>query len=123
MKVAIIGSRNLCVNDLQKFIPADVTEIVSGGAKGIDRCAARYADFHNIKLTVFLPEYNRYGKAAPLKRNLKIIEYADLVIAFWDGKSKGTKYVIDNCKKQNIKLIIHIIEKNKISPTNSNLPL
>lgn len=111
MKVAVIGSRNLCVNDLQKFIPSETTEIVSGGAKGIDTCAARYAASHNIKLTVFLPEYNRYGKAAPLKRNLKIIEYADLVIAFWDGKSKGTKYVIDNCKKQNIKLIIHIIEK------------
>lgn len=110
MKVAIVGSRNLYVNDLQRFIPADVTEIVSGGAKGIDSCAARYADFHNIKLTVFLPEYNRYGKAAPLKRNLKIIEYADLVIAFWDGKSKGTKYVIDNCKKQNINLIVHIID-------------
>ena len=111
MKVAIIGSRNLYVNDLQKFIPSETTEIVSGGAKGIDTCAARYAISHNIKLTVFLPEYNRYGRAAPLKRNLKIIEYADLVIAFWDGKSKGTKYVIDNCKKQNIELIIHIKEK------------
>ena len=106
MKVAIIGSRNLYVNDLQKFIPSETTEIVSGGAKGIDTCAARYAASHNIKLTVFLPEYNRYGKAAPLKRNLKIIEYADLVIAFWDGKSKGTKFVINNCKKQNIKLMI-----------------
>ena len=111
MKVAIIGSRNLYVNDLQKFIPSETTEIVSGGAKGIDACAARYAASNNIKLTVFLPEYNRYGRAAPLKRNLKIIEYADLVIAFWDGKSKGTKYVIDNCKKQNIELIIHIKEK------------
>ena len=110
MKVAIIGSRNLSVNNLQKFIPPETNEIVSGGAKGIDTCAARYAAAHNIKLTVFLPEYNRYGRAAPLKRNLKIIEYADLVIAFWDGKSKGTKYVIDNCKKQNIKLILHTIE-------------
>ncbi len=111
MKVAIIGSRNLYVNNLQEFIPSDTTEIVSGGAKGIDTCASRFAASNNIKLTVFLPEYNRYGKAAPLKRNLKIIEYAGLVIAFWDGKSKGTKYVIDNCKKQNIKLIIHTIEK------------
>lgn len=52
MKVAIIGSRNLYVNDLQKFIPSETTEIVSGGAKGIDTCAARYAASHNIKLTV-----------------------------------------------------------------------
>ena len=48
---------------------------------------------------MFLPEYSRYGRGAPLKRNPQIIEYADVVIAFWDGKSKGTKYVIDNCKK------------------------
>jgi hypothetical protein len=48
-----------------------------------------------------LPDYKRYGKGAPLKRNLEIIEYADRVIAFWDGKSRGTKFVIDQCEKIN----------------------
>lgn len=101
MKVAIIGSRSLEIRNLGKYMPNDVTEIVSGGAKGIDKCAEDYAKTHGIKLTVFLPEYEKYGKAAPLKRNLQIIDYSDLVIAFWEGKSKGTKYVIDNCKKKN----------------------
>ena len=65
---------------------------------------------HDIKLTEFLPEYSRYGRGAPLKRNLKIIEYADVVIAFWDRQSKGTKNVIENCKKLNVKVDVHIIE-------------
>ena len=109
MKVAVIGSRNLYVDPLEKYLPEDVTEIVSGGAKGIDTCARKYAIEHHIKLTEFLPEYYKYGKVAPLRRNLQIIEYADVVIAFWDGQSKGTKYVIDNCKKRNIPIRVYKI--------------
>ena len=108
MKVAVIGSRGLTVNDLGKYLPEDTTEIVSGGAKGIDTCARNYASSHDLKLTEFLPEYNKYGRGAPLKRNLQIIEYADVVIAFWDGKSRGTKYVIDNCKKLGMQVDVHI---------------
>ena len=108
MKVAVIGSRGLIVNDLGKYLPENTTEIVSGGAKGIDTCARNYASSHDLKLTEFLPEYNKYGRGAPLKRNLQIIEYADVVIAFWDGKSRGTKYVIDNCKKQGVQVDVHI---------------
>ena len=98
MKVAVVGSRNLTINNLGDYLPKDTTEIVSGGARGIDRCAREYAKSHNIKLTEFLPEYARYGRSAPLKRNLQIIRCADMVLAFWDGKSRGTKFVIDKCK-------------------------
>lgn len=107
MRVAIIGSRNLTVENLEDYLPQGVTEIVSGGAKGIDTCAKEYARANHIKLTEFLPDYAKYQKAAPLKRNLQIIDYADMVIAFWDGTSKGTKYVIDNCKKQHKKVIVY----------------
>ena len=78
-------------------VPAGTTEIVSGGAVGVDRCARKYANQHGLKLTEFLPDYETYGKYAPLKRNLQIIEYADVVYAFWDGKSTGTSFVIENC--------------------------
>ena len=88
MKTAVIGSRNLSVDDLGRYLPKNTTEIVSGGAKGIDACAREYARQNNITLTEFLPEYNKFGRYAPLKRNLEIIDYADEVIAFWDGKSK-----------------------------------
>lgn len=107
MKIAVIGSRGLKVDNLGKYLTEEVTEIVSGGARGIDTCAREYANANGIKLTEFLPEYEKYGRNAPFKRNLQIIDYADLVLAFWDGKSKGTKYVIDNCKKRNKK--VHVI--------------
>lgn len=109
MKIAIIGSRNLTIENLDAYIPQGVTEIVSGGAKGIDTDAEKYAVKHKLRLTVFYPEYNKYGKAAPLKRNLQIINYADWVLAFWDGKSHGTKFVIDNCKKSDKKITVYLI--------------
>ena len=93
MKVAVIGSRGLTVSNLGDYLPCDTTEIISGGAKGVDTCARDYALSHGIKITEYLPEYKKYGRAAPLKRNITIIQNADLVLAFWDGKSKGTKFV------------------------------
>lgn len=108
MKIAVVGSRGLKVNDLGRYLPSGVTEIVSGGARGIDTCAREYAEKNRIKLTEFLPQYEKYGRSAPLKRNLQIIDYADLVLAFWDGNSKGTKYVIEQCKKQNKEIKIFL---------------
>ena len=109
MKVAVIGSRSICGIELEKYIPAEVCEIVSGGAVGVDSLAEAYAKKHGIPLTVFLPEYKKYGRAAPLKRNEQIVDYADTVIAFWDGKSKGTKYTIDYCRKVRKSVWVHMI--------------
>lgn len=113
MKVAVIGSRNLKIDDLGTYLPAETSEIVSGGAKGVDSDARKYAEENDLPLTEFLPEYQRYGRGAPLKRNLQIIEYADYVIAFWDGKSRGTKYVIDNCRKLNVPVQIVTITQSQ----------
>lgn len=112
MKVAVIGSRGLQVDDLGKYLPDGATEIISGGARGVDASAREYAQRHGLKLTEYLPEYDRYGRSAPLKRNITIIEDSDLVLAFWDGKSCGTKYVIDNCKKRNIPIKIYLLTNN-----------
>lgn len=108
MKLAIIGSRDLIIDDLEYYLPKEVTEIVSGGAKGIDTCAREYASANGLKLTEFLPEYKKYGRGAPLLRNIEIIDYADEVLAFWNGTSRGTKYVIDQCKKKNKKVTVII---------------
>ena len=102
MRIAVVGSRGIIVNDLEKYLPEGVTEIISGGAKGVDSCAREYALRHGIKLTEYLPDYRRYGRGAPLKRNINIIENADMVIAFWDGKSHGTRFVIDKCERADI---------------------
>lgn len=101
MKVAIIGSRNLNLEDFSAYLPPETTEIVSGGARGIDQCARRYAHRHGLKLTEFLPDYESYGRSAPIRRNVTIIEYSDLVLAFWNGHSRGTKFVIDRCRELN----------------------
>ena len=106
MKVAIIGSRNLHVEDLEKYLPEDVTEIVSGGAKGIDSDAEKYARGNGIDITVFLPKYNLYGRGAPIKRNKDIVDYSDEVLAFWDGSSKGTLSVIEYCRKTGKKVTV-----------------
>ena len=100
MKLAIIGSRTITSVNLSDYIPADVTEIVSGGAKGIDTVAAVYAREHGIPLTEFLPDYPRYRRGAPLKRNVQIANYADEVLVFWDGVSRGTLHTVELFKKQ-----------------------
>ena len=102
MKVAVIGSRGLSIDDLGKYLPPDTTEIVSGGARGVDTSARTYALSHGIKLTEFLPDYATHGKRAPLIRNIDIIEYSDIVLAFWDGVSNGTGFVISNCRKKGV---------------------
>ncbi len=102
MRVAVVGSRGLTVPDLWRYLPEGTTEIVSGGARGVDQSAREYARANGIPLTEFLPEYGRYGRSAPLRRNITIIEHSDIVLAFWDGESRGTKFVIDNCKKMGV---------------------
>ena len=106
MKLAVFGSRGIEIKELEKYLPEGVSEIVSGGAKGADSDAARYAREKGLKLTEFLPEYERYGRGAPLKRNHKIVEYADEGLAFWDGKSKGTKYTVELFKKSKKKITV-----------------
>lgn len=99
MKIAIIGSRNIYITNLEDYLPSKITEIISGGAKGVDTCAKEYAIKHNIKLTEFLPNYNQYGNNAPIIRNRLIVNEADKVLAIWDGLSRGTKYTIDYAKE------------------------
>ena len=111
MKVAIIGSRNLINVEISKYIPENVTEIISGGAIGIDTLAEEVADKRRISKWIIRPEYDKYGKKAPLIRNKEIVKRAELVIAFWDGKSRGTKFTIDYAKKLNKEVKIYIADK------------
>ncbi len=122
MKLAIVGSRGINLKDLGDYLPEGVDEIVSGGARGVDTAAREYAKAHGIKLTEFLPDYETYGRRAPLVRNLEIIDYADEVYAFWDRKSHGTKYVIQNCKLRGKRVTVHVpvINKEKENDTESD---
>ena len=107
MKIAVIGSRTLRV-DLESYIPAECTTIVSGGAKGIDACAAEFARAKGLVLIEHRPDYTRHGRGALLQRNLEIIKTAELMFAFWDGKSKGTKHAMDNCIKAGKRVRLYV---------------
>ena len=98
MKIAIVGSRDITVSGIGKYV-SDADEIVSGGAAGVDSCAAEYARENGIKLTTFLPKYELYGRAAPIVRNKEIVDYSDKIVVFWNGSSKGTESVIKYAQK------------------------
>ena len=104
MNIAIVGSRNAgninLAQELEKRINImEGDAIVSGGARGIDTLAASYAKERNLKLIELRPDYAKYGRGNMFIRNRAIVEAADMVVAFWDGESRGTKYSIDYANK------------------------
>lgn len=101
MRVAVVGSRTfndylLLLNTLDS-IPID--SIVSGGARGADSLAKKYAEASGLLIVEYLPEWDKYGRRAGFIRNVQIVDNSDLVIAFWDGISKGTGHSIDYARK------------------------
>ena len=115
MKLAIVGSRGLIVNNLKEYITdlPKVDMIISGGAKGIDTCAKEFAAANGIVFNEILPEYKKFGRAAPLIRNKQIVKTADKVLVFWDGKSKGTSFVLNELKKDNKSFELYIYKNGK----------
>lgn len=81
----------------------DNISIVSGGARGADRLGENYAIEKGLKLVMFPANWNEYGKRAGFIRNKEMAEYATHLVAFWDGKSIGTKHMIDLAKEYNLK--------------------
>lgn len=100
IKLLIAGSRSVGHFDLSSHVPPDTTLIISGGAKGIDALAEQYADEHRISKLILRPEYERFGRAAPIKRNEQMVDMCDRVLIVWDGTSRGTKHTADYAQKQ-----------------------
>ena len=99
MKLLIVGSRSITSFDLSPHVPADVDTVISGGARGIDSLAEKYADLHRLSKCVLRPNYSLYGRAAPLKRNEKMVDMADAVLIIWDGISRGTEHTLKYTEK------------------------
>jgi hypothetical protein len=109
IKVIIAGGRDF--DDFNKLCQVcdeflqdqNGIEIVSGAYKGADLLGERYAAERNHPIKQFPANWRRYGKSAGLKRNIEMAAYADALIAFWDGESKGTKHMIELAKQTGLK--------------------
>lgn len=124
MRLAIVGSREICDHEVLlealKLIPSlgSITEIVSGGAKGVDSLAREFARENNLKLTEFLPNYELHGRGAPLQRNTEIIEYADIILAIpMKGGSNGTRDGINKAKSMGKRLYVYEVAAPSTKPT------
>lgn len=114
LKVAIIGSRDFVdydflkknVDEIINRIGQSITLVVSGGAKGADSLAERYADEKKIEKKIIEADWEKYGKKAGILRNTSIINNSDIVIAFWDYNSHGTKDSINKAKQKGKEVFI-----------------
>ena len=106
MKLLIAGSRSIKEFDLSPYITDDVDTILTGGADGIDKLAEKYADSHGIEKIIIKPNYTRFSRAAPLKRNEELVRKCDKALVIWDGKSKGSKHTADYARKLNKEVLV-----------------
>lgn len=112
MKVIIAGSRDFNDYDKLKSVCNEVlknfndVEIVSGTAKGADELGIEYAEENNYQLVKFPAQWHRYRKRAGYIRNKQMAEYSDMLIAFWNGKSRGTKMMINLANEKNLQVKI-----------------
>lgn len=112
MNLAVIGSRDftnygLFTRIMDKLLQKKhISKIVSGGARGADKLAERYSQENDIPILILPALWDKHGKSAGYIRNHDIWKNSDLGIAFWNGKSKGTKHSFDIARKQGKRLYV-----------------
>ena len=112
MRTIIAGSRDIVDDSLiQAAITAsgfEISCVISGGAKGVDTMAEQWARAQGISVAVVLPDWKTYGRGAGPERNRRMAGQADALIAIWDGKSRGTRSMIQIAQKANLK--VHVFD-------------
>jgi len=109
-KVIVAGGRDFADYDLLKskldnlLVNRDPVEIVSGTARGADKLGEFYAKRSQLALALFPADWDLYGKSAGYKRNAQMADYADALVAFWDGKSRGTMHMINLAKSAGLQV-------------------
>lgn len=125
MKILVAGSRNFYDYNEFKYVmdythnKYHITEIVSGGARGADTLAERYAKENNIPIKIFPAKWDIYGKSAGFIRNAEmhnyLINYEDrMCICFWDGESRGTQHNFKLSKDNKTKLVCYNYKLHKV---------
>lgn len=115
MKTIVAGSRSIGSFEIvesaikESYFP--ISEIVSGTARGVDKLGEQWAKLNNIPIKCFPADWETYGKSAGYKRNVQMGEYADALIAVYDGESKGTKHMIDIAKRLGLRVYIYNVKE------------
>lgn len=109
--VCICGSRDITNINLDLFLdPNHIGCIVEGAAKGVDTLAKQWAKRNKIEFVEYPAQWRIYGKKAGIIRNKEMIDFCDIVVAFWNGYSKGTLNSIQYAKEMKIPCFIHLIQ-------------
>ncbi len=113
MRVIIAGSRQITSYDLVRRVMNmslfHITTIVSGGSRGVDKIGEKIGYDLEIHVKIYLADWDKYGKKAGYLRNVEMAHNADALIAVWDGKSPGTKMMIDTSRRLGLLVYIHTI--------------
>lgn len=111
LKTIIAGSRTITdfetVAEAIKASAFPIVEVVSGAARGVDTLGEEWAEVHKIPIKRFPANWNTHGKKAGPLRNIEMAEYADALIAIWDGESRGTKHMIDEATKHGLQVFVY----------------
>jgi hypothetical protein len=123
MKTIIAGSRDITSYDIIEAAIQEsgfeITEVISGTARGVDRLGERWAELHNIPIRRFPAMWGVYGKRAGFQRNIQMLRNADALVAVWDGKSKGTNHTIKCAKDFELKTFVKMISE----PSDQSKPI
>ena len=110
MRTIIAGSRAITdirlISDAVEAADWSITAVLSGGARGVDNLGERYAAEGGIPLEIYPADWGRYGKGAGRIRNAEMASKAEALIAIWDGKSKGTKNMINIARMTGLSILI-----------------
>lgn len=122
MRIAITGSRDFHDYSLLKKTMDHLTKrikhpimVISGGARGADRLAEKWAFERRHSRTIYHADWKEYRKQAGIIRNIQMANNADALVAFWDGESPGTRHMIDAAIKKGLLIRVILYEEGKVS--------
>lgn len=115
MRIIIAGSRSIDQDTFNQAIShcpwlSQATVFLSGGARGVDQLAEKWAREQGYPLSIHKPDWKRYGRGAGLMRNRSMVDDADALLAIWDGQSRGTYHVIDYASSKSLKVGVYRVD-------------
>ena len=117
MRTIIAGSRTITnYSEVEKAVNDcgwQVTEVICGGAAGVDTLGAKWANEHQVPLQYFLADWTTHGRAAGPIRNTEMALAADALVLVWDGKSRGSADMLNKATAKGLKTYIYVVDEDK----------